>query len=303
MTRDEYLSQLKYLLGSLSEEERMEALQYYVDYFEEAGDDAKVMAELGSPEELARSINEKFATAVMHSKTQHRTKSESGENESAFDALYFNFHSDAVTSLECNLCAAEIVFISGSEYSVETRGIDKKDFDCSLSEDGTLSVKNMKKINLDFFMHERRRRIVPRILVTVPKNASLECFKLKLGAGKLSMENVLFSCNSSELEIGAGSVECGKIHSGKTKVRCGMGNVEFSGSIKGTACIDCGMGNVKLNLEGYPSDYSYDLKLGLGEFSFNGEKKSGVCKVLADEKKANHFNVSCGMGNVSISIK
>ena len=48
MTREEYLSQLKNNLLSLTDEERDEALKYYSDYFEEANDDEKVIRELGS---------------------------------------------------------------------------------------------------------------------------------------------------------------------------------------------------------------------------------------------------------------
>ncbi|MCR5763415.1 MAG: DUF1700 domain-containing protein [Treponema sp.] len=304
MTRDEYLSQLKYLLGSLSEEERMEALQYYMDYFDEAGDDAKVMSELGSPEELARSVNEKFATAVMHSRKEQADSdaTDAGQSKSASDSLYFNFAENAVKSLELKLGAAEVVFISGKEYCIESRGIDSQNLECFLGNDGVLIVRNMKKINLDFFSHERSRRVVPRILVTVPENARMERFKLSVGAGRLRMKGVSFSSSSSELEIGAGSVECGKICSDRAVFRCGMGNLEFAGSVKGNTVIDCGMGCVKLRLEGSPDSYSYNLRLGLGEFNFNSEKKSGICQVQAEEKKENHFAVSCGMGNVSIYI-
>ena len=53
MNREEYLAELKKLLKSLTLDEQNEALQYYADYFDEADDDQKVIAELGSPEELA----------------------------------------------------------------------------------------------------------------------------------------------------------------------------------------------------------------------------------------------------------
>ena len=56
MTRDEYLAELKLKLSSLSQDELNEAMQYYSDYFDEANDDEKVMAELGSTEELSKVI-------------------------------------------------------------------------------------------------------------------------------------------------------------------------------------------------------------------------------------------------------
>ena len=50
MTRKQYMTALKNNIQSLTLDEQKEALQYYEDYFEEAGDDKKVMEELGSPE-------------------------------------------------------------------------------------------------------------------------------------------------------------------------------------------------------------------------------------------------------------
>ena len=68
MTREEYLNELKSSILSLSNDEQIEAIQYYSDYFEEADDDEKVMRELGSPEELAKTIIEKFANALVDTK-------------------------------------------------------------------------------------------------------------------------------------------------------------------------------------------------------------------------------------------
>lgn len=58
MSREEYLNQLAYLLQDIPEDERKEALEFYIDYFEEAGEgqEASVIATLGSPEKVAAQI-------------------------------------------------------------------------------------------------------------------------------------------------------------------------------------------------------------------------------------------------------
>ena len=58
MKRKEYMERLEQLLLVLPEEEREEALQYYNDYFDDAGveKEEQVMKELGSPEEVAAKI-------------------------------------------------------------------------------------------------------------------------------------------------------------------------------------------------------------------------------------------------------
>nr|WP_317283474.1 hypothetical protein [uncultured Sellimonas sp.] len=60
MNRKEFIEKLRILLGDLSEEEREEAVQYYKDYFEDAGEEQEqqVLKELGSPEKVALMIRE-----------------------------------------------------------------------------------------------------------------------------------------------------------------------------------------------------------------------------------------------------
>lgn len=58
MNRAEFMSRLAALLQNMPPAEREEAIQYYNDYFDDAGEgnEAGVIASLGSPEELAKSI-------------------------------------------------------------------------------------------------------------------------------------------------------------------------------------------------------------------------------------------------------
>lgn len=58
MTRQQFMQELQRLLFDLPEQERQEAIQYYNDYFDDAGpeNEAKVIRELGSPAQVADSI-------------------------------------------------------------------------------------------------------------------------------------------------------------------------------------------------------------------------------------------------------
>lgn len=58
MTRTAFLAALEQLLAPLPEDERKDALSYYEDYLDAAGpeNEARAIAELGSPEEVARKI-------------------------------------------------------------------------------------------------------------------------------------------------------------------------------------------------------------------------------------------------------
>ena len=60
MSRWEFMRQLEQLLSDISPSEREEALQYYNDYFNDAGkeNEAEVMGALGSPEQVAQIVKD-----------------------------------------------------------------------------------------------------------------------------------------------------------------------------------------------------------------------------------------------------
>lgn len=300
MTREEYLNELKGRLTSLTDEEKSEALQYYSDYFEDADDDEKVIKELGSPEETAKTIMEKFSNALTASENEEAS---SEKTEIPFDSLCFDFSQDEITSVSMDLGACHAVFIPGNKWMVETRGIRKDNFTCFISNK-TLVVNSIKKMGvLDFFSHEHKSRIIPRILITVPANANLDEAKIRLGAGLLKTKPLSLNCKKASISVGAGNLILSGIASEKSDIKCGMGNMELSGSLKGRTNVDCGMGAVNLKLDDKEDSFSFDCKVGLGDFRFNDKKYSGVQNVTPGNKKENHISVNVGMGSVLCKTK
>ena len=60
MTKEQFIFQLEQKLLDIPEDERAEAMEYYRDYFNDAGteNEEQVIAELGSPDKVAASIKE-----------------------------------------------------------------------------------------------------------------------------------------------------------------------------------------------------------------------------------------------------
>jgi hypothetical protein len=308
MTREEYLTALKNNIQSLTLDEQNEALQYYSDYFDDADDDAKVMEELGTPEEVAALIREKCSNSLVKNEKAGNDDSDSAGSEKGssgrYEALYYEFKNSDVKSVEFSFGAAEVVLIQGKKFSVETRGISKQNLLCRIDGEKTLVVKNLNKLSgFNFFNHaDRPGRMVPRILISIPEAAKLERFKAAIGAGNFVTKDISVSFEKGKIDVGAGNFVLKKIDASNLDMRCGMGNLNIEGSIKGKCNIDCGMGAIKLELSGNENDYSYDAKVGLGDFKFNNEKRSGVCQVYANTRKENHFSVNCGMGSVNIKM-
>jgi len=63
MNKNEFLNRLKEDLSSLSDEERLNALKYYEEYFADAGEEMEeeIITEFVSPEDLAHKIEEELA--------------------------------------------------------------------------------------------------------------------------------------------------------------------------------------------------------------------------------------------------
>ena len=306
MTRDEYLTALKNNIQSLTIDEQNEALQYYSDYFDDANDDEKVMEELGTPEEVAALIREKCSNSLVKNEKAGEDDSDKnqGGSNGRYEALYYEFKNTDVKNVEFSFGAAEVVLIPGKKFSVETRGIAKNNLLCRIDGEKTLVVKNLNKLSgFNFFNHsDRPGRMVPRILISIPEDAKLGRFKAAIGAGNFVAKDISLGFEKGHIDVGAGNFVLKKVDACNLDMRCGMGNLNMEGSIKGKSNIDCGMGAIKLELKGNEADYSYDAKVGLGDFKFNDEKRSGVCQVYASSRKENHFSVNCGMGSVNIKM-
>lgn len=297
MTRQEYFNRLKEQLKTLPVNEQEEALEYYRGFFDDAGDDQKAMDELGSPEDLAKEINSKFAGVP-----QKAEKNESCEGKTN------SYPKDSIRAVDINVGGAEVVLVEGEDYRVDYRNLEAEDLRVSVSPFGTFTVENSTKLkNFAFKKHGTDKNPIgvtyPRILIRIPNNVDLDLIRIRVAAGKLKIKELNLKSARTYLDVGAGQLEAGKIFGGTVDLRCGMGNLIFNGTITGLSKVDCGMGNIKMNLEGNPEDYSFGVKVGLGSVKFNDIKKSGIENYINENKKDNHFSINCGMGNVDILIK
>lgn len=300
MTRKKYISILEKNITTLTDAEKMEAIQYYTDYFEEADDDEKVIEELGAPEELAKTIMEKFSNAVSSKEETNKTSEDQNNSTKNYsDAYSWSFKNEDISALSINVGACHTVIIPGKDWSIETRGIRKESFFCSI-KNGKLTIDNTKRIDIfDFFNHDRKSRIVPRILITIPENTNLDELQIKLEAGLLKTHTLSLSGKRCLFTVGAGNLELDGINAENANLHCGMGNITFKGKLTGKANIDCGMGNISLLLSDSEENFSYDCKIGLGEFKFNEKKFAGISQNLPENKKKNHLSVNVGMGSVN----
>ncbi|MBR3814106.1 MAG: DUF4097 family beta strand repeat protein [Spirochaetaceae bacterium] len=304
MTRNEYLSRLRSCIQALPLDEQTEALEFYQDYFADADNDEAVMAELGTPEELAETIKAKFACVPAQTKAYgSRDEKADFNRRTSASGRAFIFDAKDIRALDLSFGAAEVVMISGDRYSVETRGMGNNDIQCEVTPYGTLAVDNQRKIPCaQFLRNGDKKNWHPRILITVPKDAKLDSVKIRVGAGSFVTKGVSITTSRICLDAGAGRLAFNGINGGLCDIHCAMGYIEASGTFTGASKIDCAMGSVKLVVNGNSADYSYDAQVGLGDVRFDRDKKSGIgsgCTV----RKENHFSINCGMGAVNVMFQ
>ena len=84
MNRFEYMRRLEALLSDISPSEKEEALTYYNDYFNDAGqeNEQQVIEELGSPEQVAAGVKEGLGLQT-YEREQDSLEGEKSQNQSA----------------------------------------------------------------------------------------------------------------------------------------------------------------------------------------------------------------------------
>ena len=82
MDRLEFMNQLESLLRDIPVTEREEALQYYNDYFDEAGpeNEARVIRELGSPQKVASTIKDELSMLTEEETVENELSTEVEES-------------------------------------------------------------------------------------------------------------------------------------------------------------------------------------------------------------------------------
>ena len=117
MTKAEYMKKLEENLASLPTWDRADALDYYENYFADANDDEKVIAELGTPEQLAATILE--GRSKVPDLAPEETKDENvfnGQGAFSFDQTF----TENIKGLNIDVGdTGDIKFISGPEFRVK----------------------------------------------------------------------------------------------------------------------------------------------------------------------------------------
>lgn len=292
MTKYEYLAELEKKLDMLSYEDKNQALEYYESYFEDAGKEniAKVIEELGSPEELAKSICDGVPGVLANLPPAAKT--------------YTEYNNESIKSIDGKFGACRILVTEGETFSIEQKNMGSNKVDVNLSSDGTLSITNKENL-LGIFsgISLKKEHLCPTILLTLPKNLYLENFVIDLGAGSFEAKEVNIQCKKAKLTVGAGQIIVKEINSTQTELNCGMGSIDVQGKLTSKINAECGMGSIIATIMGNESDYGYQAQVGLGEVKVGNNKINGLSQYTSTITAENKIIANCGMGAIKFHFK
>lgn len=230
------------------------------------------------------------------------------------------FETDLVKDLEVDISSAKVLFQKNfdNKIQVTAENVTEGRYDCQLNGNRLVVSYRCSRISLLPRLHY----MTPEITLYLPPDLALERVKLDVGAGKVFMEEILFSCqkmhanlgagqwyarqlsvsDSLHIETGAGNVRLEKTTTDNFQLECGAGSCSFEGRIGKNMKISCGVGSCTLLLENKEDDFDYNISCALGKINVNGNgiKGSGSTRTAHTAHSLGTAILECGIGNIEL---
>ncbi len=274
MTKREYLNRLESCLICIERGEREAALRYYSDYFDDAGmeNEQAVIAELGSPEALARQI---IAEAGGGGEAKREATGKA-------DAMG-EFH-----SIKADIVNANLTVQVGGEWAVDVRYPEGMDVPRITVINGTLTIEEEQKRKFWGVSHIGSWK-PGRIDITVPDiqfrefrienvNGAIRIPPLRVDTlrcetvnGSVLLEGV--RADSINAQSVNGSVSLTGCRSAvKCKAETVNGSVTLGGELRGTVKAGAVNGAIRVSSTLPITEYNVDISTLSGSIRIDGEK-------------------------------
>lgn len=331
MNRSEFIDQLEKLLQEIPSTEREAALQYYNDYFDDAGaeNEGQVAEALGDPARVAEAIRRDLQdSGDVRTKASDRALAEGKKagggrqerpDEDMYDKRYPVMEGDVsrqflgreITGLRLELGGAlfETAASSDGSFYLTTENVRK--YQCYVSE-GVLCLKAVSSHMFEFRGNDRQ------ITLYIPQGQYFEQVDIELGAGRVKADGLRagtvnmnvgageilagkIAADVCNVNVGAGRVRLPKMDMGSFNAKVGMGELVGSGSVRKSAGLECAMGNMELALAGSQKDFNYRLAVALGHLHLGKSSFSGLAQELELWNEASKsMDIDCAMGNMTV---
>lgn len=238
---------------------------------------------------------------------------------------------------EIFIILANIIGIVGSSLNTSSKNINVPSSSAYLIIDlnnSSLTIKEGDKFtyqtdNKNIEVTEEKNKLIIKekndlklksseVIVTIPKDMTLNDTIINVDIGKVSIENLV--TESLGLNVGAGNVLINNITVTKNceidggagnitiknaklynaDIDLGIGKTIITGTLNGKNEIDTGIGGLEFNLIGTLNDYELEISKGVGSITLND-------KELKDDEKigtgSSQVKIDGGIGAIDIKMK
>lgn len=338
MNRTEFMRQLERLLSTIPESDRQDAIAYYNDYFDEAGaeNEERVIRELGSPEELAKTIKQEKEPAPD-------VTTKCGENmDGAEQAVYAGYdytkqagtvgsviHSGKqkkYTWLIVLGVLAVILLIGvpiyamtrylygyGTEPFVYTEESDADGYDIDkdaiskLDIDLVTGILDIRYDDVDYISFDAAR--VPKYKCYVKDGTLYVEGGTKVvnqTTGKITITIPYgISFDEVDLQIGAGEANVEQLVATEMDIQVGAGKATVYELDVKELNAETGAGQLYAELVGSQMDYNYDIECGIGEIQIGDSSYGGIGSEqhVENPKAGRSVELECGIGEIQIDFQ
>lgn len=204
---------------------------------------------------------------------------------------------DQIHGLEMSLGAGEFLLETrddlDGQISLSIKGVGNCDYYVS---NGILYVEGFKNVKL--FGNNK----IGEMTVSIPADLTLNELSVVLGAGELTIKNLV--TQGFEAEVGAGVINAKNVYAQDADITVGMGEITFTGGIAGNLDAECSMGNLEMTLEGVQEAHNFDIECSAGNLEMDGFSITGLsAKRYIDNHADSTYEITCDLGNITIRFK
>lgn len=327
MTRTEYMNALSRLLAPLPQEERADALEYYEEYFDAAGPEkeAATMAELGTPEEVARKILEDPAfAAVPAAKAEGKKQRKSwrqllgladDRDSTASEDRVLETEAENLRRLRVDLACGDVCFVRSEDPAKAqvriTGDTGELEWNIHFSADGSVIEGKTRK-----GVHTRAPEI--RVTIALP-DITPELLDLDLNMGDVDLGALCVGTLKAELNMGG--LKGSTLRADRVDAHLNMGGLKFdaistkelkaelnmgSFAVGLVSCasdvnVSNNMGSIRLTVDGAEADWSVDADISkLGSLTVGSHTCRGT---YAANRGARHIHLENNMGATNLQFQ
>lgn len=337
MNKIEFLSQLEQCLQGLPFEERLEALNYYKGYIEDAGPERETQAieELGSPESIAHLLKQQNGD-ISHEGMAYDRKEDGIYTEEGYRGVdgypdkkelvnITESYDEKIHSIDIKVYVGTVKVVKGTEFQIVANNVENHQFHSAVEDgvwkiqdaDGTFIRAVSSKISSLF--HGKPKECYPDITIYIPTGFAAEQMNLYVGAGVVSLEDLVanqvkFSVNAGKLtgerilvkehtdiSINTGETKLNQISATDVTLKCNVGNMEYNGSMIGDNIVNCNIGCIRLGLNARAEEYEYNIGCALGEILIDGINYKQFQEQMKQQSKGFHsLKLHCDIGSIIV---